>query len=324
MALRLIRIVCFSTSSVLRTAGRSRPLSSSTAVRCSKTDQGDSSSQNEQQTSGESSKDPHQEEIPESEVKQRLLDAALEFVPSHGWTVEALAEAAQTEGLPSVSHGMFPRGGGDLALHFVGVCNAQLAEQMAQETLQVEEGHVERRHTREFLRDAMETRLRMIVPYVDNWPQAMSLLAQPNCAPDSLKLLSSLVDDMWYHAGDRSADFNWYTKRVTLAGVYTSAQLVLVRDQSPDFQDTWQFIDSRLDNLEQLGKAVRGWFPHRPWEYWLSAAPGMSNLEDSRTHLEKNRGSSVTVAPTVESLAQGLSGAYVTIRNITGFNVRNR
>ncbi|XP_066288545.1 ubiquinone biosynthesis protein COQ9, mitochondrial-like [Branchiostoma lanceolatum] len=289
MALRFIRIVCFSTSSLLKTAGRSRPLSTSSILRCAKTDQGDSSPQNEQQTSEESTEEPHmEEEIPESEVRQRLLDAALEFVPSHGWSVEALAEAAQTEGLPAVSHGMFPRGGGDLALHFVGICNSQLAEQMAQETEQVEEGHVERRHTREFLKDAMETRLRMIVPYVDNWPQAMSLLAQPNCAPDSLKLLSSLVDDMWYHAGDRSADFNWYTKRVTLAGVYTSAQLVLVRDQSPDFQDTWQFIDSRLDNLEQFGKAVRG------------------------------------VAPTVESLAQGLSGAYLTIRNITGFNVRNR
>ncbi|KAI8511616.1 hypothetical protein Bbelb_107160 [Branchiostoma belcheri] len=38
------------------------------------------------------------------------------------------------------------------------------------------------------------------------------------------------------------------------------------------------------------------WFPCRPWEFWQkSAAPGISNSEDSRTNPEKERGSSVTV-----------------------------
>ena len=31
-----------------------------------------------------------------------------------------------------------------------------------------------------------------------------------------------MVDDIWYWAGDRSTDFNWYTKRALLAGIYTS------------------------------------------------------------------------------------------------------
>lgn len=37
-------------------------------------------------------------------------------------------------------------------------------------------------------------------------PQAMSLLLLPHNIPDSLKHLSTLVDDIWYYAGDRSTD----------------------------------------------------------------------------------------------------------------------
>lgn len=91
--------------------------------------------------------------------------------------------------------------------------------------------------TADFLRDAVETRLRMNIPYIDTWPQvksscsqvlgeiagrgpegkkliwssslclkAMSILLLPYNIPDSLKHLSTMVDDIWYYAGDRSTD----------------------------------------------------------------------------------------------------------------------
>ena len=33
------------------------------------------------------------------------------------------------------------------------------------------------------------------------------------------------VDAIWHAAGDRSADFSWYTKRAILAAVYTATVL---------------------------------------------------------------------------------------------------
>lgn len=36
--------------------------------------------------------------------------------------------------------------------------------------------------------------------------QAMSILLLPHNIPDSLKHLSTMVDDIWYYAGDRSTD----------------------------------------------------------------------------------------------------------------------
>lgn len=57
-----------------------------------------------------------------------------------------------------------------------------------------------------FVRGAVEARLRMIVPYRETWPQAMSLQALPPNVPGALANLLTLVDDICYYAGDRSVD----------------------------------------------------------------------------------------------------------------------
>lgn len=38
------------------------------------------------------------------------------------------------------------------------------------------------------------------------WIEALGLMALPTNAPKSLRNLSELVDDIWYYAGDTSAD----------------------------------------------------------------------------------------------------------------------
>lgn len=57
-----------------------------------------------------------------------------------------------------------------------------------------------------FLSSAIKTRLSMIEPYLSQWPQAIALLSKPSNAPHALSNLMTLVDDICYHAGDRSID----------------------------------------------------------------------------------------------------------------------
>ena len=40
--------------------------------------------------------------------------------------------------------------------------------------------------------------------------------------PSAVETLALMVDDIWYMAGDKSVDINWYTKRALLATLYTS------------------------------------------------------------------------------------------------------
>ncbi len=60
----------------------------------------------------------------------------MEYVPEHGWSHEALKRAAEAEGLSSAVEDLFPRGPGDLVLHFIQDCNATLAEHLLHESEQ--------------------------------------------------------------------------------------------------------------------------------------------------------------------------------------------
>ena len=59
---------------------------------------------------------------------------------------------------------------------------------------------------------------------------------------------------MWYAAGDTSTDFNFYTKRATLAGVYSSTLLYWLNDRSPGSEATWGFLDRRIDDVMKIEK----------------------------------------------------------------------
>lgn len=221
----------------------------------------------------------------EEQLQARILTAALEFVPVHGWSMEAIAAGAESLGLSSASTGMF-NSAGDLVLHFIGHCNSQLMEILAEEHKQIQLGQAEPKKTADFLRDAVETRLRMYAPYIETWPQAMSLLLLPHNIPEGLKLLSTLVDDIWYYAGDRSTDMNWYTKRAALTGIYNTTELVMVQDSSPDFQDTWNFLNNRIQDVVNMASSAK------------------------------------QVQSTGEAVVQGLMGAAVTLKNLSGLNQR--
>lgn len=70
----------------------------------------------------------------EDDMKRQILASALEFVPEHGWTDLAIQKGAEAEGLSSAVEGLFPRGAGDLVLHFIEDCNAKLADQLLEES----------------------------------------------------------------------------------------------------------------------------------------------------------------------------------------------
>ncbi|BET36971.1 hypothetical protein C1A_122 [Wolbachia endosymbiont of Culex quinquefasciatus JHB] len=70
----------------------------------------------------------------------------------------------------------------------------------------------------------------------------------------SSKLLYRTVSAIWYGIHDQSTDFNYYTKRAILAGVYLSTILFFINDYSEDFADTLSFLDKRINNVMTFQK----------------------------------------------------------------------
>lgn len=203
----------------------------------------------EQRSSQEDSEEQEHEHL----VKERILKAALEYVPIYGWDKQALEAGASAEGLPPVAAGMFPRGGADLVFYFYTQSNKQLGDILKQKIEEAKAEGLEKPRITPFIREALETRLRMILPYIDHWPQAMGIQTLPQNAPESWSNLLAVADEIWFHAGDRSTDFNWYTKRLSLAGVYKASEIFMLQDKSHDLQDTWAFMDRRLEDVKALG-----------------------------------------------------------------------
>ena len=70
--------------------------------------------------------------------------------------------------------------------------------------------------------------------------------------PQNTKILKQnlykSVDTMWYLAGDNSTDFNFYTKRLILSGVYTNALFIF-------FSKEMKYVEENIDkNLKRISK----------------------------------------------------------------------
>ena len=72
------------------------------------------------------------------------------------------------------------------------------------------------------------------------------------------KLVYRTVDAMWRAAGDTSTDFNFYTKRGILAGVYGSTAMRWFNDAGEDEKATDEFLAARIENVMQFEKLKSG------------------------------------------------------------------
>ena len=182
------------------------------------------------------------------EVRERLLDAMLGHVPFDGWSRRALDAAAAALGLSAGEAArLFPDGVTDMiALHSRRADRAMVAE--------MERSGVGSMKVRDRIRLGVRVRLEANAAHREAIRHALAVLASPLTGTLGPRLLYATVDAMWHAAGDTATDFNFYTKRALLAGVYSSTLLYWLGDRSQDFADTWSFLDRRIDDVMRIEK----------------------------------------------------------------------
>ena len=68
------------------------------------------------------------------------------------------------------------------------------------------------------------------------------------------RLLFSIADEIWFLAGDRSLDFNYYTKRLLLMKIYVLTFLMWLRDASEKNIKTENLLRFQINNVLRFGK----------------------------------------------------------------------
>ncbi len=163
-------------------------------------------------------------------LRKKLLAAVLPHVAFDGWSESALRAAARDlEIEPVLAFNAFPGGPADLIEAFSAA--------------------------------AVRLRLEQVAPQREAVGRGLAFLALPQNAPLGLRCLYRTVDAIWYAAGDRSTDYNFYTKRLLLAGVYSSTLLFWLNDKSDGYAATWAFLDRRIAEVlkiaGRMGKTVK-------------------------------------------------------------------
>lgn len=187
-----------------------------------------------------------------SELKERLLQAALQRVPDLGWSADMLRSAAKDQHMSVAAAGLLSRGPVEVVEYFNTKCDKQLAHVLSSKA-----GDLAELRTHQRLAFALKTRLDMIQPYLSTWPVALGLQALLQNVPYAIAQRASLMDEIWHAAGDRTSDASWYAKRAALAAVYSSTELYMLRDSSSNLESTWQFLEERLRDMADAGQSLR-------------------------------------------------------------------
>ena len=181
------------------------------------------------------------------DVREKILREALVEVPSRGFTDGVLTAAADRAGVTlAEAHAVFPDGAAGLIAAF-----SLWADRAMERRMQA----LENPSVRARITAAVRARLEALSPHREATRRAAAFLALPQNGVLAARLLFESVDAMWRAAGDRSSDFNYYTKRGLLAGVYASAFVYWLSDASDGHEATWKFLDARIADVMNIQKA---------------------------------------------------------------------
>lgn len=190
-----------------------------------------------------------------ADLKDDILNAALNHVVFDGWSQATLDAAVEETGADSGAvQALFPRGAVDLAMAFHRRGDAAMVEALGNADLATMK-------IREKITFAVRQRLELMADQKEAVRRGTTLFTLPNHAGDGARALWETADAIWTAIGDQSDDHNWYTKRITLSGVYSATVLFWLGDQSDDHAATWAFLDRRISdvmNIEKLKAQVRG------------------------------------------------------------------
>ncbi len=180
--------------------------------------------------------------------RDSLLIRILEHIPFDGWAIESVKKA--DPGLTEF-HAAFPSGIAGLIDAFADWADREMAARFSDEQLS-------EMRVRDRIAVQVKARLEILAPHREAVRRGLAGLIQaghPQLAP---QLLWRTASRMWYRAGDTATDFNHYSKRALLSGVIAATTLYWLKDVSPDFSETWAFLDRRIDEILSIGKGVGG------------------------------------------------------------------
>jgi ubiquinone biosynthesis protein COQ9 len=179
-------------------------------------------------------------------LKAAVLAAALPHAAFDGFSQKVLDEAGKEAGVAKADlKRLFPEGPLGVVEFYSAQADAEMERRLA--ALDLSKMKIRAR-----IAAAVTARLGVLKPNKEAARRAAALLSLPMHAALGARLMYRTVDAMWRAAGDTATDFNFYTKRGILAGVYGSTLMRWFNDTSADESATTEFLAARIENVMQF------------------------------------------------------------------------
>jgi len=200
-------------------------------------------------------------------ARAAILEAALQLAPFDGWTAKMMRAATEAALLDRpTQEAAFPGGVSDLLRFWSGEADAAMRAEMEGEKFKAMK-------IREKVTFAVRARIDVLRPHKEAARRAAATLALPHHGPLAASLAWKTADEIWRGLADKSTDFNFYSKRAILTGVWTTSFARWLADDSEDEAATNAFLDARIENVMQVEKLkarIRksGIDPAAPWKFF--------------------------------------------------------
>ena len=190
---------------------------------------------------------------PLESLRLKLALAVGENAAFDGWAAKAVDSAAAQTGIdPAQARLAFPKQPAQMVDAYIQGIDAALEAHFTPD-------RIEAMKVRDRIRALIWHRLELMAPAREAVRSGLSILAMPQNVPLALAAGWRSADLMWRLAGDTATDYNHYTKRLILSGVYGSTLLVWLDDRSEGWTDTGAFLDRRLADVMRFEKWKARW-----------------------------------------------------------------
>jgi ubiquinone biosynthesis protein COQ9 len=190
---------------------------------------------------------------PLAALRVRLALKVGEHAVFDGWSQAAVDSAAADLGVdPAQARLAFPKDAPHMIEAWIEGVDAAMEAHFTPDV-------VDKMRISQRIREMIWFRLETTGPAREAVRSALSILAMPQNVPLALRTGWRSADLMWRLAGDTATDYNHYSKRLILSGVYTSTLFAWLDDQTEGWADTAAFLDRRLAGVGRFEKWKAEW-----------------------------------------------------------------
>lgn len=202
------------------------------------------------------------------EIRAKLAPGIAANAAFDGWSDAARDMAAQAEGIDTdIAALAFKDGPVDMIDAWFAHIDGVMLTTVPPERLALMK-------VREKISALVEARLDATSIDRESLRRALAILALPQNLAKATRLGWRTVDTIWRAAGDVATDYNYYTKRTILLGVYASTITVFLDDESEGLAETRAFLGRRIDGIMQFEKAKAGFLKRTEHGFSLSRFVG--------------------------------------------------